>query len=126
MNEADTGWKFVVPKLQAARWSSCQQEIYRWGCHIPDELRARWASASQRADCLKDRPATLFELFSPEAREILTEMLKKFSADGNFGSSCPTWWMCRRFLNMAMRQKSSARSNIATLLCQLQWLLYVA
>jgi type I restriction enzyme, R subunit len=72
-NEADTCRKFVVPKLQAAGWdnephSIAEQRIFTDGrivvrgkqaerrkhkCASPDELRARWADAGQRADILQ-------------------------------------------------------------------------
>ena len=88
-SEADTCRVLITPALQAARWdtdphSIAEQRSFTDGrivvqghqtrCASPDELRARWADAGQRADILQqlaergiDFPTVAAQAGKPEA-----------------------------------------------------------
>jgi type I restriction enzyme R subunit len=96
--EADTCRKFVVPKLQAAGWedephSMIQQAGKRDAdpfdllCHLA--FNAPLLTRRQRADRMKGQQTAFFNYFAPEAREILSDLLEKYAADGELQFTLP-------------------------------------
>jgi type I restriction enzyme R subunit len=97
-NEADTCRKLVVPKLQAAGWedepnSIIQQagkpdaDLFDLLCHLA--FNAPLFTRRQRADRVKKKQTAFFNYFAPEAREILSDLLEKYAADGELQFTLP-------------------------------------
>src|ERR1017187_9987342 len=123
-------------QLRVIKLTDYTAEKVRTLCASPDELRARWADADQRADIIrqltergidfqqvaaqagkpdadpfdllchlafnaplltrrqradrvKKKQAAFFNYFAPEAREILSDLLEKYAADGELQFALP-------------------------------------
>jgi type I restriction enzyme R subunit len=96
--EADTCRKLVVPKLQAAGWDNDPHSMVKQAGK-PDAdpfdlllhlaFNAPLLSRRQCADRVKQQQTAFFNYFAPEAREIMSDLLEKYAADGELQFTLP-------------------------------------
>jgi type I restriction enzyme R subunit len=90
-------------QLRVVKLTDYTAEKVRTLCASPDELRARWADAGQRASSFSasigdrdgvrcrshEQETAFFNYFAPEAREILNDLLEKYAVDGELQFTLP-------------------------------------
>ena len=98
MTEANTCRKYVVPLLQAAGWDDVSYSICHLAFNAPVFTRHQCAfslSASNaervgvRCRISLPQPSTNRSYFTPEAHEILNDLLEKYAADGELQFTLP-------------------------------------
>jgi len=81
---AERGIDFASVALQAGKPDADPFDLL---CHLA--FNAPVLTRRQRADRVKNQEFAFFALFAPEAREILSELLEKYAADGELDFTLP-------------------------------------
>ena len=89
MTEADTCRKFVVPLLQKAGWDNDPHSIAEQRYFTAGRIVAQGLTRRRRAGRVKKQQAAFFAYYAPEAREILSDLLEKYAADGELQFTLP-------------------------------------